>query len=106
MSDSEKKNYDKRSPKGLLNLGFYLIPQVKSQFPKSKNKTKDIFIKYCFDITPLCIYQTDTPIVSLNNLNTSELCLGDLPLNEFTSLDILAHFFFFLLQSGKSYYPS
>ena len=105
MSDSGKKNYDKRSPKGLLNLGFYLIPQVKSQFPKSKNKTKD-FIKYCFDITPLCIYQTDTPIVSLNNLNTSELCLGDLPLNEFTSLDILAHIFFFLLQPGKSYYPS
>lgn len=26
-----------------------------SQFPKSKNETKYVFIKYCFDITPLCM---------------------------------------------------
>lgn len=31
----------------------YSISQ--SQFPKSKNETKYIFIKYCFDIIPLCM---------------------------------------------------
>lgn len=57
-----EENYDKRSPKGPLKLGSYFFPQAESQFPKSKNETKYIFIKYCFDITPLCMTGQALPL--------------------------------------------
>lgn len=57
-----EENYDKRSPKGPLKLGSYFFPQAESQFPKSKNETKYIFIKYYFDITPLCMTGQALPL--------------------------------------------